>query len=104
MPDLGDSLNLPYELNPPDQPGVLADQADVRISGGVVVAGAMLPVGDEAKPAIMWRFAAPTGEFYLPILLVLDAGQAVALSKLVSAAVESAVKAADRANRRGRDA
>lgn len=100
MPDLGDSLDLPYELNPPGQ----TINEDMLLSGGLVAAGCTVPVGDEVKPAILFRFASPTGQFYRPVLLVLDERQMAGLTSLLSAAVSSSIDAARTANRKHRNA
>jgi hypothetical protein len=99
MPELGDSLDLPYELNPPGQ----MLEEDMVVSGGLVAAGCTVPIDDEVKPAILFRFATPTGGFYPPMLLVLDDGQMAGLPKLVRAAATSSIEAARTANPRGRD-
>jgi hypothetical protein len=90
MSRLGDSMDLPYEDNPPGQ--FIEDVFSV--SGGVVVAGAWLPVDGENKPALVFRFSNPLGQFLTPILLVLDDDQAAKLPDLIKKAVSGAIKAA----------
>lgn len=94
MSRLGDSMDMPYEQNPPGQS--ITD--GFLLSGGVVVAGAVLPLDDgEHKPALMFRFSDPLGHFYPPMLLVLDDDQAAKLPPLVSKAVSDAIRAAKEA-------
>jgi hypothetical protein len=71
----------------------------VLLSGGVVVAAATVPLDDgEHKPALLFRFATPLGQFYPPMLLVLDDDQAANLPTLVRDAVDGARDAARRAS------
>ena len=96
MSRLGDSMDLPYEDNP--APVFITD--DLRLSGGVVVAAAVVPLPDDGtlKPTLVFRFSDPFGNFYPPIALVLDDQQAAKLPTLVRDAVEGARKAAKRAS------
>lgn len=96
MSRLGDSMDLPYEPNPPGQ--FVTD--DFLISGGVVVAAATVPMPDdgEMKPALVFRFSDPLGHFYPPMLLVLDDDQAANLPTLVQQSVDGAREAARRAS------
>jgi hypothetical protein len=92
MAKLGDSMDVPYEPGPPGQ--FLTD--DFLVSGGVVVMAGTLPLPDdgEAKPALVFRFSDPFGQFYPPVLLVLDDDQAANLPTLVRQAVDGAIEAA----------
>lgn len=90
MSGLGNSMDVPFEENPPGQ--FITDE--FLLSGGVVVAAAVVPVGDETKPALIFRFSNPFGEFYSPVALVLDDDQAAKVTDLVSKAVTCAVNAA----------
>lgn len=97
MADLGDhGLDLPYEDGPSGQH---ADLGPMQISGGVVVMAVTVPVpGVGIKPALVFRFATPLGEFYDPVLLVLDQDQINKLPDLVAKAVRSAAETARRAS------
>lgn len=89
--DLGDSLDLPYEGQDP----TWLDLDAAMLSGGVVVMGAVVPVPDVGpKPGIVFRFARPDGEFWPPVVLIVDPRQAQKLTPLVRAAVETAILAA----------
>ena len=88
--DLGDSLDLPFEPSS----GHLSDE-HVHYSGGVFVMAAVAPVpGVGPKPALIFRFAAPTGEFYPPIVLVQDDNQMAKLRPLLFRAIKAARDAA----------
>lgn len=89
---LGNSMDLPFEEAPPGQ---TLDLSDAAISGGLVVMAATMPVPDVGTlPALVFRFATPTGQFYRPILLVLDEDQAAKLPQLVLASVAAAINRA----------
>lgn len=89
---LGNSMDVPFERNPPGQ---TLDLSDALLSGGVVVLAASVPVdGVGTKPGLLFRFTSPLGEFYPPMLLVLDDDQAGKLPALVSNAVSAARSAA----------
>lgn len=93
MTNLGDhSLDLPYENGPPGQDMPL-DPATL-LAGGVVAMAVTVPLDDTFKPGLLFRFTAPTGEFYQPILLVLDDDQAVKTPPMIRAAVAASVAAA----------
>jgi hypothetical protein len=96
MSRLGDSMDLPYEPNPPGQ--TINDK--FIVSGGLVIAAATVPMPDdgELKPALVFRFSSPLGEFYNPVLLVLDDDQAANLPKLVQQSVDGAREAARKAS------
>lgn len=96
MSRLGDSMDVPYEPNPPGQS--ISDQ--FLMSGGVVIAAATLPMPDDGqhKPALVFRFSDPLGHFYPPILLVLDDDQAAKLPNLVHKSVSGAIAAAKEAS------
>lgn len=96
MSRLGDSMDLPYEPNPPGQ--FITD--GFLVSGGVVIAAATLPMPDdgEHKPALVFRFSDPHGQFYAPVLLVLDDDQAANLPHLVRESVDGAREAARKAS------
>lgn len=87
---LGDDLDLPLEPTS----GELLDY-HVHWSGGVVVLSSTIDVpGAGKKPALVFRFASPTGEFYTPIVLVADDDQMAKLDPLISGAVDLARRAA----------
>lgn len=96
MSRLGDSMDVPWEDNPPGQ--FVTDE--FLMSGGVVVAGAVVPMPDDGdpKPALVFRFSSPLGQFYNPVLLVLDDDQAANLPRLVRQAVDGARRAAREAS------
>ena len=97
MTGLGNSMDLPFEHNPPGQ---RLDLSHAHLSGGVVVMAATVPVPDVGiRPCLIFRFATPLGDMYPPMLLVLDDDQASKLPALVSTAVDAAMKEA----RDGRD-
>ena len=84
------SMDLPFEPSSGD----LLD-ADARFAGGVVVMAATIPIPDVGvKPALVFRFAAPTGEFYPAMVLVCDDDQMAKLRPLVVEAVQAARRAA----------
>lgn len=88
-------MDLPFEEGPSGQ--FIED--DFKVSGGVVVAGALAPLLDgDVKPALIFRFTSPFGVFYPPVLLVLDDDQASKLPQLVTDAVTAARKAAEEAS------
>lgn len=91
MSRLGDDgLNLPFEEQ---EPTWVTDE--YAVSGGVVVAGAVVPVpGAGNKPALLFRFAKVDGSgFWPPLLLVLEGDQVYQVPDLVSAASKAALKA-----------
>jgi hypothetical protein len=88
--NLGDSLDVPFEEGPRGQ---TLDLSDAHLSGGLVVLAASVPIGDERKPALVFRFTTPHGEFYPPMLLVLDETQARKTPDLITNAVHAAIKA-----------
>ena len=91
MSDLGNSMDLPYEAGPP---GELADE-HVHYSGGVVVMAATIPVpAAGVKPALVFRFATPTGDFYPATVLVCDDDQLAKLRPLINQAIAAARRAA----------
>ena len=91
MADLGDSLDLPFELNPPGQ---TIDLNNLTLAGGVVCIAAVVPIPDVgSKPGIIFRFTRPDGAFYDPICLIIDPEQALKAPILVNRAVQAAVKA-----------
>jgi hypothetical protein len=96
MSDLGNSLSMPFEPTPE---GPLLDD-HVHYSGGVVVAAAVCPVpGIGPKPALIFRFTTPEGEFYPAVVLVCDDDQLAGLQPLISKAIHAARKAAREATR-----
>ncbi len=93
---LGNSLDLPLQ----PATGPLFDPHDAEPAGGVVVMAAGVDVpGVGPKPALVFRFTHPLGEFYPPRVLVLDDDQATKLGPLVTDAVRMAVDAARAARR-----
>lgn len=92
MTDLGDSLDVPFESQQPT-PGLQGEH--VHYSGGVVVMAATVDVpGAGKKPALIFRFATPTGGFYPPVCLVEDDDQMAKLRPLINGAVAEARRAA----------
>ena len=90
MGDLGDDMDLP----PEPTSGELHDE-HVHWSGGVVVMAAHVDVPDVGrKPAIVFRFATPTGGFYPPVALVQDDDQMAKLRPLIVEAIQMARRAA----------
>lgn len=91
MSNLGNSLDLPFEEGPR---GPLPD-GHQHFSGGVVVMAAVINVPEVGpKPALVWRFATPDGDFYTPIVLVMDDDQIAKLAPLIEQSVSVARKAA----------
>lgn len=94
MSRLGDSMDLPFEEGPPHH-----TTEGMLLSGGVVVLAAVMPLPDgEHKPALMFRFASPTGDFYPPMTLVLDDDQVAKLPLLIIEAAAAAIQAAKEAS------
>jgi hypothetical protein len=91
MSALGNDMDLPYESGPP---GYLHDE-HAHFSGGVVVMASVVDVPDAGpKPALVFRFATPTGGFYPPTVLVCDDDQLAKLRPLILQAVHAAREAA----------
>jgi len=89
--DLGDSLDLPFEVGPP---GELLDD-NVHYSGGVVVMASTVDVPDVGvMPALVFRFANPLGGFYPAIVLVTDDDQMAKLRPLLMEAIAAARRGA----------
>jgi hypothetical protein len=84
------SMDLPFE---PTEPTPLLD-ADVRYSGGVVVMASYVetPVGRSAS--LVFRFTDPQGQFYPPVVLVLDDRRMADLAGLVAQAADQALQGA----------
>ena len=95
MTNLGDGLDVPFEEGPPGQ---TVDLGHAHVAGGLVVMASVVPVAGEAKPALIWRFTSPLGQFYPPVVLVLDEDQAIKTTALVDQAVKAAVRAAKEAS------
>ena len=83
------SMDLPFE---PSEAAPLLDE-HAHYSGGVVVMASYVdtPVGRSAS--LVFRFATPTGEFYPPVVLILDDRRMAGLPGLISQAVECALGA-----------
>ena len=92
---LGHSLDVPFEEGPPGQ---TIDLDKAHLAGGMVVMAAVIPVEGEPKPVLVFRFVAPLGQFYTPLVLVLDDDQARNVPALVTRAVTAAVRAAKEAS------
>ena len=92
---LGNSMDLPFEQGPPDQT-INLDRA--HLAGGMVVMAAVIPVDGEPKPVLVFRFAAPLGQFYSPLVLVMDDDQMRKVPDLVAGAARAAVRAAKEAS------
>jgi hypothetical protein len=89
MSSLGDGgLNLPFEENSE----VFDTIEEMIVVGGMVVVAAMIPVGQEWFPALMFRFVLPDGIFLPPVTLVAADSEIEALIPLVEEAAKSAVK------------
>jgi hypothetical protein len=87
MSNLGSSMDLPFEPSPP---GDLQD-GHVHFSGGVVVMASFVDVPEVGpKPALVFRFATPTGDFYPPVVLVCDDDQLAKLRPLILHAIHAA--------------
>ena len=100
MARLGDDgLDLPFK---PQEPTMLPPE-DMLISGGMVVAGAVVPIPEHGnRPGLLFRFAKTDGSgFYDPMLLVLEGDQAYAVQDLVKDAVNAALTAVHRADNGG---
>lgn len=92
MGDLGNNMDLPFEAD--NTGGVLHDE-HVHYSGGLAVMAAVVPVPEIGpKPALIFRFATPLGDFYPPIVLVADDDQLAKLRPLLQAAIATARRAA----------
>jgi hypothetical protein len=90
MSDLGNDMDLPLEPTS----GELLDH-HVHYSGGVVVMPSVVNVPDIGpKPAIVFRFAIPTGDFYPPVVLVLSDEQMAKLRPLIVESIQMARRAA----------
>lgn len=93
---MGD-MDLPYESNPGPVP--MSDEI-VHYSGGVVVMASVVDVPDVGpRPALVFRFSNPIGQFYEPIVLVCDDDQIAKLRPLINSAIADARRAADLAPR-----
>lgn len=91
MGDLGNSLELPFEEG---DGGFLVDD-HVHYSPGVVVMAAAVDVPELGKkPALVFRFSTPTGEFYPAIVLVADDDQLAKLRPLINEAIATARRGA----------
>lgn len=91
MGRLGNSMDLPFEEG---AAGELLDD-DVHYSGGCVVMASTVDVPTLGKcPALVFRFATPTGEFYPPTVLVLDDDQMAKLRPLINEAIATSRRAA----------
>lgn len=92
MPDLGNSMDVPFEAD--DSGGHLLDE-HVHYSGGLAVMAAKIDVPEVGlKPALVFRFARPEGEFYPAIVLVADDDQLAKLRPLIQEAIATARRAA----------
>ena len=88
--DLGSSMDLPLEPTS----GQLHDE-HVHYSGGVVVMPSVVDVPDIGpKPALVFRFALPTGGFYPAVVLVTDDDQMAKLRPLLVESIQMARRAA----------
>lgn len=91
MTSLGNALDVPFEENPPGQ---TLDLSDALLPGGIVVMASVIPVPEVGpKPALVFRFTAPDGRFYAPIVAVLDDDQLGKLTPLIAKAVTAARRA-----------
>lgn len=90
MDDLGNSMDLPLEPTT----GELVDEHR-HYSGGVFVMPSTVDVPEiGVKPALVFRFATPTGDFYPPTVLVLDDDQMAKLRPLIVESIQMARRAA----------
>jgi hypothetical protein len=87
---LGNSMDVPFEEG---GAGELSDD-HVHYSGGLVVMAATIDVPEVGmRPALVFRFATPDGQFYPPVCLVADDDQLAKLRPLISEAIASARRA-----------
>ena len=94
MSRLGDSMDLPFEEGP-----VHHTTEQMLLAGGVVVMAAVVPLPDgDKKPALAFRFASPTGQFYPLMTLVLDDDQVAKLPALIEQAAAAAIRVAKEAS------
>lgn len=92
--NLGDSMDLPYE---PSTGHLLDDH--VHFSGAVVVMASTVNVPEIGhKPALVFRFTTPVGDFYTPVVLVMDDDQMAKLRPLLMQAIHAAREAAKAAS------
>lgn len=85
----GNSLDLPFEPTT----GELLDE-HVNYSGGVVVMASVVTLAEGKAPALVFRFAVPTGGFYPPTVLVLEDDQMAKLRPLIMEAIATARRGA----------
>lgn len=98
MTDLGNSMDLPFEPTT----GHLTDE-HVHYAGGVVVMASVADVPEAGpKPALVFRFSNPHGEFYPAIVLICDDDQMARLRPLINQSVHAAREAARAAQARRR--
>lgn len=87
--DLGNDMELPYEVIK-GGPEPLLDE-HVHFSGSVVVMASVVDVPDVGpKPALVFRFTDPQGQFYPAFCLVMDDDQMAKLRPLLMKAIHDA--------------
>jgi hypothetical protein len=85
-------IDLPFEEQP-EQP--MIDLASSLAAGGVVILASKVTLEDGSVMAgIVYRFIAPTGEFYPPMVLAMDDDGMRTLPGLTMRAVATARRAA----------
>lgn len=97
---IGDgSMNMPYEPDPlagtPDEMVLELDRS-VLATGFVCMAttlGDQLPGIPEHHPALVLRFAHPSGRFLTPIVLILEEKELEQLGSLVDSSANGAIQA-----------
>lgn len=101
MTGLDNSIDLPFEPSS----GELQLDADAQFAGGVVVMACVVDVPEVGpSPALVFRFTAPLGGFYPPMVLVCADDQLAKLRPLVAEAIVTARNAAKIAQAGGRSA
>lgn len=87
-------LDMPFEEDPqPPQVDI-----DGRVAAGLVVLATVADTALGPWPALVFRFSDGHGQFLPDILLLLDDEKAGAVPALVTAATNSAMRAARKAN------
>lgn len=84
-------LDLPFEAG---GEGPMLDTDQARLSGGLVVLAATIPTDGGVWPALVFRFATPTGGFYPPIVLATEDEQLAKLRPLINEAIAAARRGA----------
>lgn len=89
---MGDNLDVPFD---DAEPGTTIDIDDSVLTGGLIVAGAAVPVpGIGTCPALVYRFARYDGHILRPVVLVLDDDQMAKIPALIADAAAAARRVA----------